>query len=243
MTDTTRTEFRTPLGPRLLTLLVVLILGIVSAIMVGFAILALVSKLWVFGLLAFAPCAGLLIALTDYVARDMRGKWGLRVALDADRLVLDLPAGRSLIHHPPAQHLTIPYADIEAVETRLEAYRTVGMGLMQRAYALHRKGAELIFLFEDRALGTPYESTMFGKLAADIASRAGVPVRNLGMVEGKGGVLAVWGTHAPDWAAPSLSAARQRKLWRAARVTGTLSLAIVIVAVVLRLLTLAGTGH
>jgi hypothetical protein len=167
----------------------------------------------------------------------------LHVALDLDRLILDLPAGRSLIHHPPTQHLNIPYAEIAAVETRLEAYRSIGMGLMQRAYALRLKSGELIFLFEDRALGSALESALFPTLAAAIAARAGVPLHDLGMVEGKGGVLAVWGTHAPDWSAPSLSAARQRKLWRVARLTGAAASAVVVFAVALRLLTLAVTGH
>jgi hypothetical protein len=66
---------------------------------------------------------------------------------DATRaaVTLDLPAGRSLIHRPPAQHLTIPYANIDAIDARFEAYGTLGMEMMRRAYVLHRKGGELDF--------------------------------------------------------------------------------------------------
>jgi hypothetical protein len=40
------------------------------------------------------------------------------------------------------------------------------------------------------------------------------------MAEGDGGILGVWGTHAPDWAAPALSPERQRSLWARAAATG-----------------------
>jgi len=144
----------------------------------------------------------------------------LRVALEREGVRLDLPSGRSLIHRPPAQHLTVPYADIAALETRLEAYGTLGMATMQRAYVLRRKSGELIFLCEERALATGFASAMFGRIVADLAARAGVQVDDLGMAEGHGGLLAVWGTHAPDWAAPALSAERQRSLWGRAAATG-----------------------
>ena len=200
------------------------------------AIFALALKQWVLGGLVWAPLACLIAALTGYLIRDLRGKWGLRVVLEADFLILDLPAGRSLIHRPAALHAKIPYADIEAIESRLEAYGSLGMEMMQRAYVLRRKNGELIFLFEDRAIATPLESSVFPKLAADIAARAGVSVRDLGMVEGSGGLLAVWGTHSPDWAAPALPLARQLQIWREVAITGALSVVVIVIAVVIRVL-------
>jgi len=151
-------------------------------------------------------------------------------------MVLDLPGGRSLIHRPRAQQLTIPYADIDAVETRLEAYRSLGMAMMERAYVLSRKQGDKIFLFEDRALGTPIETPMVTQIAEAIVARAHVPLHDLGMVEGRGGLLAVWGTHAPDWAAPSLPLAQQLRLWRHAAATGTFAIAVIIVALAIRLI-------
>jgi hypothetical protein len=232
---TARYVFRTPLGPRLVILLGVLILGGVSALMAVAAVYLLVVQQWALGALSLA-LAAFMAALTDYVVKDFRGKWGLRVALEPDTLVLDLPVGRSLIHHPPAQHLKIPYGEIEAIESRLEAYGTLGMALLQRAYVLHRKNGQLIFLFEDRAIDTQFGSAMFTKLAADIAARAGAPLRDLGMAEGRGGFLAVWGTHAPDWAAPPLPVARQIRMRRRAAITGTLAIVVIVLALVLRVL-------
>jgi len=125
-----------------------------------------------------------------------------------------------LIRRPPAQRLTLSYPQIAAVETRLEAYPTWRMVNMQRAYALRSKDGEVVFLFEDRALATGFESKTFGGVARELAARAGVAVKDLGMSEGRGGFLGVWGAHAPDWAAVALSPERQRALWNRAAATG-----------------------
>jgi hypothetical protein len=229
-----RREFRIPLGPRLFSLFGVVMLGGVTGFFAVFAILLVRMN---FGLgLFFAAAACLMAVLTEYLWRDLAGKWRLHVVLDADAVTLDLPAGRSLIHRPLAQHLTVPYADIAAVESRLEGFRTFGMENMQRAYVLRRKDNELIFLFEDRAVGTSMESSLFGGIAAELAARAGGTVHDLGMVAGKGGVLGVWGAHAPDWAAAPLSAAERLAHARRAAMTGSLVFTIIIVALAIRLL-------
>lgn len=229
-----RRDFRIPLGPRLLSLFGVVVLAGVSGLLAVFAIL-LVRADWRVSLVV-AAAACLLAALTDYVWRDFAGKWRLHIMLDTDAVTLDLPAGRSLIHRPPLQHLTVPYADIAAVESRLEGYRSFGMESMQRAYVLRRKDNELIFLFEDRAVGTAMESSLFSGIAAELAARAGGTVHDIGMVAGQGGVLGVWGAHAPDWAAPPLSAAERLAHARRAAVTGSLVFIIIIVALAIRLL-------
>ena len=204
-----------------------------SGFLAVFAILLVRADWRVSLVLAAAAC--LMAALTDYVWRDFTGKWRLHVVLGADAVTLELPAGRSLIHRPPPQHMAIPYADIAAVESRLEGYRTFGMENMQRAYVLRRKDNELIFLFEDRALGTAMESSLFGGIAAELAAHAGGKIHDIGMVAGKGGVLGMWGTHAPDWAAPPLSAAERLAHWRRAAMTGSLVFIIIIVALAIRL--------
>jgi hypothetical protein len=233
--STEPTIFRTPTWARYFSLIGTLILGGTCAFMLAGAILLLFQRWWWVGAVVGAM-ASVMAGLTGYVLRDLRGKWGLRVELLADRMVLDLPAGRSLIHRPVAQHLTIPYTDIDAVETRLEAYPSLGMEIMQRVYVLSRNQGDRVFLFEDRALGTALATPMVSKIAAAIVARAHVPLRDLGMVEGRGGFLSVWGTHAPDWAAPSLPLAQQLRIWRHVASTGTLAIAIIIIAVAVRLI-------
>lgn len=225
--------FRTPAWMRYFSLFGTLFLTAISALMICFAILLLFAGAW--GLGAFVAALGILMAALDgHVLRDLLGRWGLRVALLEDRMVLDLPAGRSLIHRPVAQHMTIPYRDIEAVETRLEAFPSLGVEIMQRPYVLSLKRGNRIFLFEDRAIATPLETPMYGPIAAAIVERANVPLRDLGMVEGGGGFLAVWGAHTPDWAAPSLPLARQMRIWRHAAATGSLAIAMVLLALMIR---------
>jgi hypothetical protein len=220
---------RPPAWARYLSLIGTLILGFVSAVMLGFAVLFIVQRWWWLGLFIGA-LACFMAALTGYVMRDLRGKWGLRVELLPDGLSLHLPAGRSLIHRPPAQDLTIPYQDIGAIETRLEGYPSLGMEILQRPYVLSLKSGDRIFLFEDRAFATGLETPMVEKIAAAIVSQAHVPLRDLGMVEGRGGFLAVWGTHAPDWAAPSLPLQQQMRIWRHSAWTGLLAAAVLMLA-------------
>jgi hypothetical protein len=209
-----RHVFRVPLAARLLSLFGGIFLALVTTLMIVLAALAFTAY-WPLGLFVMA-CAGFMGALTGYVWRDLNGKWGLRVALDKNAVALDLPSWRSLIHRPSAQHVTIPYSDIAAIDARFEAYGSLGMEMMQRAYVLHRKGGELIFLFEERALATPFASSMFAEIVAELVTRAGVGSRELGTVEGKGGLLNVWGTHAPDWGAPALPrpVRAQGHVWR-----------------------------
>ena len=71
------------------------------------------------------------------------------------------------------------------------------MEMMQRAYVLRRKNGELIFLFEERALATGMASTMFADIVTDLAARAGISIRELGTVEGKGGLLEGMGNARP----------------------------------------------
>jgi hypothetical protein len=64
-------------------LLGVLIVGGVAALMTMAAIYLLVLQQWGLGALALA-LAAFMAGLTDYLVRDLRSKWGLRVAMEAD---------------------------------------------------------------------------------------------------------------------------------------------------------------
>jgi hypothetical protein len=227
--------FRTPAWARYFALLATLFLGAVTVFMMFFAILLIFNGSW--GLGAVVAALGTFIAaLWGHMLRDFWGRWGLRVALLGDHMKLDLPTGRSLVHRPVAQHMTIPYSDIESVETRLEAFSSLGMLILQRPFVLSLKHDDPIFLFEDRAIGSPIETPIYEPIAAAIVARANVPLRDHGMVKGDGGFLSVWGTHVPDWAAPSLPLALQIRIWRHAATTGTLAIALVLLAIVMRAL-------
>jgi hypothetical protein len=229
--------FRMPLGPRLLSAFGFAVCAALAAVLL--AACAFCVLRYQFGLAAaLAAAAAFQVALARYVGRDLRGKWGLRAELTADRVLLQLPAGRSLIHRLPAASLSIPYADIAAIETRLEGYRSLGMAMLQRAYALRRRSGELIFLGEDRAVGSALAAPHCAGIVAAIAERIHVAPFDLGMVEGRGGALGVWGARTVDWDAPSLDEARQRRLWRAASITGYVAVVGALVVLVLSLTSL-----
>ena len=234
MSETGRPRhFRLPVGQRIFSIICVGILSLATAFMVAVALLVLPNH-WALGLL-MAAVAVFMGALTGYVFRDLRGKLGLYVTLDDDAASFRLPAGRSLIHRPPAQQLTVPYSDIDAIETRYEGYRSLGLAMMMQTFVLHLKDGRLIFLFEDRAKATALGSTLFRDIVGDLVRRASVPLRELGTVEGGGGLLCAWGTRAPDWAAPPLPRDQALRLWRHAAATGGLTMSILLLLVVTRL--------
>lgn len=149
------TEVHRPsLGQRLLGALA---LALISPIAVGMAAAAFVLLPQdLASALILALIATLSALLVGYVARDTYAKWTLRAEFGPKSVALRLPAGRSLIHQLPAFDGVIPYADIAAVEMRLEAYRSVGLAAMQRAYGLRLRDGALIILGEDRALSTNF---------------------------------------------------------------------------------------
>ncbi len=203
--------------------------GLVAIVLGLLTLFQLVVCVWFAGMPGGLPESlfllifpGLMAALTAYVWRDMRGKLGGLIVLDGSSLTLHLTGGRSLIHNPPPCHETIPFGVIEAVETRLEAYGAQTMGMMQRTYRLRRRSGPPIFLFEERALGTRLADHSLQVVAAEIAQRAGAPLNDLGMVQGRGGILGAWFTSAPDWSAAALPAPRQVALWHRVYLTGVL---------------------
>jgi hypothetical protein len=225
-----RRVWRAPGGPAIRSGVAVLILGAVTLMIAAIPLLA--------GSMTFplALCLALLVlfaaALTHYCWRDMRGKRGGVIVLDENGINLELTAGRSLLHRPPACREIVPYAEVAAVETRLEVYPSLGMAMMQRAYQLTRRRDAAIFLFEERSLAAQ-PSASFEALAAEIARRAGAPLQDLGIVVGGGGILGAWLVRVPDWSTPSMSADQQAILVKRTRRTGALAAAAVGLVIVI----------
>ena len=227
-------------GPAIASGVAAVFIGCLGLGGVGFG-LTLVSGLfgpggWPIGLFMLAMAA-FMLGLAAYCWRDMKGKRGATIALDETNLTLRLPGGRSLIENPPPCRATMPLADVAAVEMRLQVYRTLGMAMMQRAYRLRRRSGPPIFLFEERALGTRIAETSMLGVAEEIATRAGVPLDDLGMAEGRAGVLGMWFARPPAWSAAALPADRQARLWRRVGLTGGLvglAALVVLLARVLR---------
>ena len=140
---------------------------------IGFAVAT--ALMWREGLgltLEFAVLTAFMASLAGYVGRDLGGKWGLRFVFGPQAVTADLPKGRSAIHRLPRQHLVIPYREIAVIETRLEAYRSFGMAMMQKPYVLRWRSGAMTFLFEERALGSGLESREFSNVVAELQARS-----------------------------------------------------------------------
>jgi hypothetical protein len=158
-------------------------------------------------------------AIAQLLWRDMRGKSGASIMLSDAGLTLRLPAGRSLIHAPPACRTIVPWSNIKCIETRREIYGAQGMAMMNRVYRLRLHTGNPIFLFEQRGLRSNVVTPSMQELAEEIAARAGGRVRDVGKYEGRGGLLGAWFAAPPDWTATQVSRTRWETMQR--RVTMT----------------------
>lgn len=160
-----------------------------------------------------------MLSLLIYLWRDCRAKQAWSIAIEAGEILLDLPPGRSLMAHTPGEKCRLDMFDIMAIETRLESFRSFGLSNMQRSYGLRLKSGRLVVLGEDRALATGLADETVGRMIDVMALRTGLPLRDRGMVEGKGGFLGVFFTSVPGWETPGLAAGREATLWRNASLT------------------------
>jgi hypothetical protein len=220
------TTIRQPRAAWLGGLFTAVLLGLLCAFMLGGAVLAMTGGNFAVGAV-LAAVAGVMGVLFRYVLRDARAKRNWRITVGTDTLELELPRGRSLVHRLDPVRAKIRFDEIEAVETRLEAYRSFAMANMQRSYALRLKAGDTIILGEDRALGTALASDFFAGAVDRIVGQGKLPTRDLGMAEGKGGILSVLFTRPPPWDAPALGAEQQSALWRRAVLTGQLAMFLV----------------
>ncbi len=217
--DVTETFIRRPSASWIGGYLAGSFIGLMAAGFGAFGLALAVSSGWRIGsfLLVLAFWMGY---LAHYCWRDAAAKRGWKIGLGYDALSLHLPAGRSLMAASEPVHRTLLYADIRAVETRLESYRTFGMSTMQRAYAFRLSDNSTIRLGEDRALGTNLSDPTISNLVDRIIQRARLPLHDLGMVDGAGGFLGVAFTAIPSWDAADVGAARAAANWRVAEMTG-----------------------
>jgi len=150
------------------------------------------------GLALFILGVGLFMALlVAVVVREALDRWSTRIRITGDSVDLRLP---HYLNRPPLR-TTVPLAAIAAVDWRQESFRSLGLTAMHEAYALALKDGGRLVLGGDKAMTQPF----FATAAEAIAERAGAPIRDLGMVDGKGGVLQVAGMSAPEWTARSLA--------------------------------------
>jgi hypothetical protein len=209
--------------------------ALIGVLALGFAIMAvllLISGNIGMGIFILALAAWMLL-LAHYVWRDCRAKRDWLIEIEPGEIFLDLPKGRSLMENSPRVKSLLEVSDVLAIETRLEAYRSFGFANMQRSYGIRLKSGKFIVLGEDRALATGLADETVGQLVDQVALRTGLPLRDIGMIEGNGGLLGVLFTSVPPWDTVSLPADRQIALWQRAGLTGGVLCIVVLVVLIL----------
>ncbi len=210
-------------------------IGALGLGLAGLAIVAAQTMGWQGGMIV-SVTSGFALAMATYTFRDAHAKHRLLIRASAEGVELRLPAARSLVRSLSAETRRLAWSEVAAIETRLEAYRSLGMANMQRAYVLRLHAGDSIFLGEDRALGTNLATDMLANLVARIRERFPVELVDLGMAEGRGGFLSVLFTAPPPWSAENLGAARQATLWNIAARPALVMLLVPLIVLLLSLL-------
>ncbi|MDP3660973.1 hypothetical protein [Phenylobacterium sp.] len=172
--------------------------------------------------------AVLMVLLTLVVAIEARDRWRTRIRIVGGEVTLSLPR---YLERPPLER-AVPLADLAAVDWREEVFRSIGLSAMHQAYALALNDGTRLVMGGDKQMA----GSFYAEAARTIAERAGVPIRQLGMFDGHGGVMQVTGMRAPDWASQPLDAASAAKRRRAVDMTYRAMWAVIVLAIVLRLL-------
>jgi hypothetical protein len=145
------------------------------------------------GAASFLLLMGVFVAgLAALVGQEALVRWRTRITLVGDRLRLRLPGRRGYVAQAPLDR-ELPLSAIEGVDTRLEAFRSAGTTTLQRSYSLALRDGSRIVLGGDRRLLDPF----YAGVAETVAVRAGVPLRDLGTVDGEPGFLMLWGQSVP----------------------------------------------
>ena len=213
---------------RLLVSVGALLMVAITLVIAGLGfVVAFSSAPWVGAIMGVAA-AGLLV-LTYVVLREAEGRWMTRITLGPAEARFDLPARRGYADLAPV-HLKVPYGQIAAIEVRDEAFSSLGVTMIQRAASLVLQDGARVDLGADR----PMMSAYVGPAAAALAQRAGIGVRDLGMVDGKTGPLAVTGNTTPDWKTHPLSNADAIRRHRAAALSWRVLYGLVIAGALLK---------
>jgi hypothetical protein len=194
-------ELRRPAADRYGILLIAGVVGF-GALMLAVAGLALAADPATQGggaAVFLLVMAGFLGALLLVLGNEALARWRTRIRFDGDALQLYLPRRRSYVPAPTVDG-RLPLSEIEAVETRTEAFRSAGNTVLQQAYALRLADGSRLLLGADRRWMAPF----YGQAAATLAERTGTPIVDLGTVDGQAGKLMLRGQQVPSWEAESL---------------------------------------
>ena len=228
-TPITELQLRPSLAERLLVAFGAGFLALITLAIAALGLFAANSSLLLAAILL--PLAAFMGLMAWIVLREARAVWALSISIDGSTVRLRLPAIRGYVAQG-ALDRWIPLASIACIDSREEAFRSLGTTAIQRAYAVVLQDGSRTVLGADRPMKAPF----FQTAAIAIAAKAKVPLHDLGIVDGHAGPVLVSGNTAPDWSAPSLPAPLARKRRNAAAMTYSIMGLILTAVIALRVL-------
>jgi hypothetical protein len=197
------------LGDRMSVLLIAVLLLMAFVIL---AVVAIASIGYSTGLFLFLLIpAAIQGACFIVVVNEARMRWGTHIILSDRSVRLRLPARRGYVSSG-AIDVDMPLSAIKGIETRAEAFRSLGNTVIQQSYTLIKDDGSSLLLGGDR----PWVPPFFGQAADAIAARAGVAIRDRGTVQGDAGFILLWGQKVPPWNAPPVAPAEADRYARQA---------------------------
>lgn len=169
-------------------------------------------------------------SMAGLVTREAAARWRLAATLYAGRLTAFLPRRRGFILGA-REEVSLALADIDRIETREEAFSSLGVTTTQRAYEIFLKNGDQIFLGADRAMLPAF----FGRIATAITARGTVALVDRGMVDGDPGFLLIAGARVPEWSAPPLAAGEAARRAKARGRTPFLLIAAAMLVILARM--------
>jgi hypothetical protein len=141
------------------------------------------------------------------------------VHIGDDKAVLVLPNWRGPTPFFPYTECRVAFQDLAAVETRSEVYRYLVIPVIVRSACLVRKdGVRLTLGYVQEDPQDPW--IPFHTIAEQIATKAGVPIVDRGIVECQPGLRALIQDE-PGWDAPAIAAERLEKVRKAEKLGWT----------------------
>jgi len=237
---------RSPAG-RAGAILATLVIGAIALGFVGVGLWIVVAGIGdgpAPGLGIFLSLAGAFMGmLAWYVGRAAIGSGTFTIAISDTGIDLRLPRMRSLMHRPPRFEGHIAWSALAGMTTRLEAYRSQGLGVVQRTWWLRKHDGSTILLFSELASGAEQglAELAMTPLAQEISTRGRLAIAELPMAEGKGGLLGAWFARPPAMDAAPIGAAGQQRVARAIGRMGWITRALILIIAFVALVRFAAT--
>ncbi len=129
-------------------------------------------------MLSFAALLTVVLIWSWVRLRRLQG-WSITVGNDAVEVVL--PAQRSVWQQLAEQHVRLPYASLDFIETHAHSHQTPYMAITTQGFALKPKNGDFIILGEEEASEATGRMAVLRAATDEIQKRSGLELRNVAL--------------------------------------------------------------